>query len=346
MANVNSSNPVDRLIKGGARGANREAQGRYLGELAQRQDAANILNPGEVSGDYDAGRLLATTLGGQLRALTQDDLKTFRDSVRKLGKKFKGGITARGVIDLSTKADRDRANDEIRTAIPMQSIAGRMHFVTNAGPNSDVTRHHVHIELLNYNAAVSSPAKMPDIVKMVTSGPLKFDCDCGKHGFWLRYIATVGNYNAGRPETGFPKIRNPRLIGVACKHVLRVMQQLNMPIIRMQVEKMIARGRASLDRKPLTISKKEAEELAKKQGAQGHWLRNQVETAGEKRDRLVRVNKAKSYSAKIIAKAVDPATQKASARARRTLLTAANKALSLGLLTARQHTAMLKILKE
>lgn len=44
--------------------------------------------------------------------------------------------------------------------------------------------------------------------------------------FFFRYIATAGNFHAGRPEHGYPKIRNPQLIGVACKHVVRVMGEL------------------------------------------------------------------------------------------------------------------------
>ena len=57
-------------------------------------------------------------------------------------------------------------------------------------------------------------------------GGRKFDCSCDRHRYFLRYVATIGGFNAGRDETGFPKIRNPGLKGVACKHVLRVMAEL------------------------------------------------------------------------------------------------------------------------
>ena len=55
---------------------------------------------------------------------------------------------------------------------------------------------------------------------------LAFDCDCGRHRYWFRYISTIGNFNSGRKELGFPKVRNPNLKGVACKHVLRVMSEV------------------------------------------------------------------------------------------------------------------------
>jgi hypothetical protein len=324
-----------------ARTANTEARSRFIGELENRERASGILKPGEVAGEYNSARLLQTTLGGQLRPITQDDLRTFRDNVRKLGKQFRGGITAKSVIDLSTKVDRDRANEEIRTAIPMQSVAGRMHFVTNAGPKSDVTRHHVHIEMLGYSAAVSSPGKMPDVVKMLTTGPLKFDCDCGRHTFWFRYIATTGRFNAGRDEPGFPKIRNPKLSGVACKHVLRVMQQINTPLIRIQVEKMIERGRTSLDRKGYAISKAEAQSLAAQQSKQAHWKRNQVESAPEKRDRLVREKKTLAT----VERAKAQLSTKAKSNAIKAFEMQAKAYMAQGVFTAKQVAAILASLK-
>jgi hypothetical protein len=309
--------------------------------LENRERASGILKPGEVSGDYNSARLLQTTLGGQIRALTHDDLRSFRDTVKKLGKKFKGGITAKAVIDMSTQGDRDRANKEIHQAIPMQSIGGRVHFVTNSGPNSEVTRHHVHIEMLNYSAAVSSPVKMPEVVKMLTTGPLKFDCDCEQHTYRYRYIATTGNFNAGRSEMGFPKLTNPKLIGVACKHVLRVMQQINTPLIRNQVEKMIERGRTSLDRKSYAISKAEAQALAAQQSKQAHWKRNQVESAPEKRDRLVREKKTIAT----VARAKAQLTGKAKSNAIRAFEMQAKAYMAQGVFTAKQVAAILASLK-
>lgn len=37
------------------------------------------------------------------------------------------------------------------------------------------------------------------------------------------YLNTVAGTVLGRKEGGFPKIRNPNMTGVACKHILRVM---------------------------------------------------------------------------------------------------------------------------
>ena len=78
-----------------------EARRRAAEELKQRKGATTILTPEDVRGEYDAGRLLMTTLGGAPRVLTNDDLRQFAHQAKQLGKRFTGGITARQVIDMS-----------------------------------------------------------------------------------------------------------------------------------------------------------------------------------------------------------------------------------------------------
>lgn len=62
--------------------------------------------------------------------------------------------------------------------------------------------------------------------KALVSGRLSFECPCGRHQYWYRYLATLGGYAIEPLERDFPKIRNPRLTGCCCKHVLRVLQEL------------------------------------------------------------------------------------------------------------------------
>ena len=74
------------------------------------------------SGQWDAGKVLFTTLNGGLTAITGDDLARFRRNMTLAKKQagFKGGgITARQVIDLAaakplkyrTEQPRDAASD-------------------------------------------------------------------------------------------------------------------------------------------------------------------------------------------------------------------------------------------
>jgi hypothetical protein len=341
MAVRSSSNPAIARVLQDFRATPREGKNRFLGELANRQRAARILNPNEVAGEYDAGRLLSTTLGGHLHALTHEDLRVFRQNVQLLGKRFRGGITAKSVIDASLPEDRERANRQIKMAVPVQSIGGRIHFMTNAGPDSDVTRHHVHIEMLNFSAAVSTPKLAAEVVKEVAAGPLRFDCDCGRHTYWYRYIATVGKYNAGRDETGFPKIRNPQLRGIACKHVLRVMQQLSMPIIRQFIAKMIEGARSNLERKPKVLTKKQAEEIAKQQREQEGWKRSNIETSAEKRQRLAQQRAVQAVIAQQRAAIPAKVTQRTVATAKRQFAANAQKLAAMGVITQKQLQQML-----
>lgn len=225
------------------KGAVSEAKARAKADADRRAAAGSseksvILNPQDVRGDYDAVRLLSTTLGGQMRALTSDDLAAFRHNADLLGKRFTGGVTPRNVIDMSETVDRKRAREQITTALPVSArgvkdASGKVdrlevRFMTNASKDSPDDRHHVTVEFMGYPVAIASAAKKTAVkgALLMRKQNVRFDCDCGRHTFWYRYLATIGNYNAGRAENGYPKIRNPNLAGMACKHVLRVMTEI------------------------------------------------------------------------------------------------------------------------
>lgn len=260
-----SSKPVSSSWLGKLAGTSKEAGQRAAIDRTERLAAQTILRPSEVTGEYDAGRLLMTTIGGQLRPLTHDDLAAFRQNVRTVQRRLTGGITARQVLDLSYVDDRDRARSQIRHAVAAYASNGRIRFVTSAGPGSKVSRHHVTVELLGFAAAVAAGAKTPrQAANALRKQPLKFDCDCERHRYWYRYISTIGGFNAGRAETGFPKIRNPNLVGVGCKHVLRTMAEIESSGAVLQfLMKAIERGRASDDGKAvLRQTQAEAEQQA------------------------------------------------------------------------------------
>jgi hypothetical protein len=243
-----------------------EAKARAAADAAERKAAGEsprsiILNPDDVRGDYDAGRVLFTTLGGHARPLTHSDLQAFRKNMRTVQNRLSGaGITAGQVLDFAKArplvsavdrtTDLTRSNTQIRVAVPSFAHVTRtqtgqavldMRFITNAGPESQASRHHVHVRFLGFaqelRALQATPSKSSEKDKGATSmaasvnrlrgGYLAFDCDCERHRFVYRYISTVGGFNAGRAESGYPKITNPKLYGVACKHVLRVMGEVS-----------------------------------------------------------------------------------------------------------------------
>ena len=229
-----------------------QAKAHFKADAQQRKEAEEapasiILRERDVQGEYDANRVLMTTLGGKPRPITADDLAAFRQNIRTVGRKFKGGgITARQVIDMAAGrplgyadqrlygSDIDKARREITSAVPVSAQNETIRFLTNAGKDSRVARHTVIVKLTEFKAcaAALASAEKGDAkairkqANILRKGKLKFDCDCERHRYFFRYVATIGGFNAGRDETGYPKIRNPRLQGCACKHVLRVMREL------------------------------------------------------------------------------------------------------------------------
>lgn len=252
-----------QLLESIKRGARRDVRSRRGADTRQRAQAEKeveyddagrkipkpmFLRPADIAQgeNYDVERVLYTTLGqgkGEApRRITRDDILAFQENILLLKDQYSKGITPQSVINLSRQEDIDRANDEIHTVVPVSRESGLIHFVTNAGPQSKVVNHHVEVEFSNFKSVVFNIHKeaVSTVKNRLAYGNLKFECDCGRHTFWYRYMATIGGYGLGRQEGGFPKQTNPHLSGVACKHVLRVMQWIISPFgiqyLKKQVE--------------------------------------------------------------------------------------------------------------
>lgn len=256
---------------GKIRGAATEARERFLSDEAQRQAAGQathsvILDPRSLEGHYDAARMLHTTLGGELRPITADDLAAFLHNITTAKSRFKGGgIKARQVLDLSLPIDLERAH-KIKWAVPAGFSRGVLRIITDAGGTTPgVTRHHMKVQFPLFDVAAVDAKRTPEqAARWLLKQPLKYDCDCGKHRFWFRYIATIGGFNAGRAETGFPKIINPGLHGVGCKHALRAMSELESSRVFLNLmTKAIEKARdESVVRKDVQVHQNEAEEAS------------------------------------------------------------------------------------
>ena len=265
--------------------AQKEARERLREGIDQRSKSKILLSPDEAGGDYDMARALVTSMGKQgLRPITYDDLKVFQANVRLLGKRFKGGITAKQVIDLSMPGPRERAQKQIHTAMPITYRGGRVMFQTNAGPDSKHKYHTVTVELMNYEACVASPIDPRKVVSELLKGKIKLDCGCEFWRYTLRYIATTGRYAAGPWfENSFPKQTNPMLLGVGCKHVLRVMQVISSSsTFKNYAVRMIEQGRTSVERTTRNTKLKEMQEFAKKHKSEDSRKR-QIKTSADKK---------------------------------------------------------------
>lgn len=293
---------------GSIKGSAQELRKHRSEESAQRNSKAvtrKILNASEVSGEYDASRMLDTTLGGVKRKITNDDLAAFRQNARTAGQRFKGGIKVRGVVDLSTNEDLKRARTQIRTAVaaaskPLKAGALEVKFIVSASGRTPgaPSRYQATVEFLEFEALVANGGLTPQKAAVrLRQGGVRFDCTCDHHRYRLRYIATIGGFNAGRSETGFPKITNPSLSGVACKHVLRVMGEVEGgSAVQLFLAKAIEKVRDGRTGRQYT-SEKEAERQAEKQEKR-NMAANARATGDRDLDRSRRALRKKSHSTK------------------------------------------------
>lgn len=329
----------DDSLVGKLSGTTGEARDLARQDAAERRNAPRILNPDDLrgnAGDLSAADVLTTTMNtpdGKPRPLTADDLAAFRQNVRTLGKRFKGGINPRQVIDMSTSVDRARARKEISVAVPgsARGVKGsggnidalEVRFVTSASLKYEATRHFVVVNFMAYATSIAGGDKTPKkAAAWLKKQPIRFDCDCGRHRFWYRYVATIGNYHAGRPENGYPKVRNPNLNGVACKHVLRVMAEIESSAsVQNFLLRAIEKGRKSGDgsgriRAKQKDTDKQAKKQAKRPKAAGNtgdrdYDRSRAALRKQSRATTTKPKRVASGSRRVVAAAGDPKAESA-----------------------------------
>lgn len=285
------------------RNVRKQSREAFAAEVAKYQaDHQNpnhtMLTLGELEGNYLLERGLETTLGGEKRLITLEDLHTFRSNVEALKQqaakaKMLGGITAKQVINKSWSIDRERAQDQIYMANPThyealaenggQGTVLMVHFMTNAGPDSDFTHHNVNVSFLDFGAAVASPVPAEKMAAVLLKGRLKFECNCGRFKYWFRYVNTQLGIVAGRTETVFPKIRNPGVSGISCKHGLRVMQTIHAsPTMKRYMAKVIQKFRDEITHTQQTERIEDQRAFEESRGAES-WNQRTIRSSEEKR---------------------------------------------------------------
>lgn len=263
----------------------------HTGERLTNATLQKLIDQARSQAGIDAGELLDFTLGktklnsklsqmsGLANSMTPAVLGLYVANVQKAAKAFIGGISARQVINQSRPVDIKRANEQIFLATPFKRQGNQIYWLTNAGPNSDAQNHKVVTELLGYPSLMVGRSTLPDrriIKELLEHGKIKFDCDCGRHRYWYRYIATIGKFNFGAHENRYPSTRNPQLTGVACKHVLRVMHTLisgyGVEKVRGYIKADLARGtgRAKSERMTAAQIRQEAQRQSEPRVAE-HW---------------------------------------------------------------------------
>jgi len=205
------------------RSANREARTKGVG----------LLTPKLLKQHLDSGEDLTLRYGrsGLTITFTPAELQEFEKAIKAARGKHKSNLAGVPLMHLeamSSAADRTRASD-IRASSLYKTKGDTLYFrVTASGETVNAPRHYqVRVRLEEWGDQMSDTGSYLQRAKRACIGRLSFDCGCGRHQFWYRYLAGVGNYAVTPPgEKDFPKIRNPKLTGCCCKHVLKTLKVL------------------------------------------------------------------------------------------------------------------------
>ncbi|PLR30022.1 phage tail protein, partial [Chimaeribacter californicus] len=201
-----------------------------------RQRARRTLTPAMMRNkDLEKFLELGKKKDGTL--FTPEDMKRFIQSRKGHRNQFNSdvaGITYAQLVAQSTKIDVKRANNSVDdgSGIKKAMFIRLQHntaFVKVEASDISIDDHHmVRVRFEEWDRYVEDvgdeKASLATLARQLAAGRVSFDCDCGRHQYWYRYMATAGNYALKPPaEYAFPKVRNPDLTGVACKHVVHTM---------------------------------------------------------------------------------------------------------------------------
>ena len=176
------------------------------------------------------------------QGLTKEyDLATLRkmaDATEKVQDKFKAreaGIPINQAVQGSAMQDKQAAK-AIKAATLYKFTGNILDFrVTSSGQTQNAPSYYkTRVRLEDWKSAVSrvKAKNYLSAAQQATNGYVSFDCDCGRYIYWYQYLATIGNFDIAPGETVFPKIRNKKLKGIACKHILKVLMTLQSPSLQ------------------------------------------------------------------------------------------------------------------
>lgn len=207
----------------------REARKERQDAGEHRADAVGLLTPALLRKHIKSGTDLVLAYGrkGATVSYTVDDLKRFVEARERADKAFRPetrGVPLAQLENASREADRQRSQ-EVKSAL-LYKVSGNMLFFQVQG---NINPHYlVRVRLEDWERHLHNPYLNPLIAaKEAATGRISFDCACGRHQYWYRYLTQIGGFAINPPkEQDFPKIRNPGLTGCCCKHVLKVLRVL------------------------------------------------------------------------------------------------------------------------
>lgn len=189
---------------------------------------------------------------------TKADMKALSAQTEAMAAKYKAsekGIHAVEIFGASLEIDKKRANNQVNddkgiTDGTMVKVSGSMvSFRVKASKAHGADDHLVTYRLENWlsemRGADPTPLGYRTAAARAVKGLISFDCGCGRHAYWYRYLATVGNFALKPEENSAPKEKNPNMAGLACKHVLWSLNKMTSPTyIAMLGTKMMAQAKS------------------------------------------------------------------------------------------------------
>lgn len=247
----------------------------------KRRDARRTLTPRIMSRRKSIEEIVRLGKKPDGSEFTMEEL----DRMNKMRLKFKKrrggvvGITWLEVAGRSSSIRIDRASNrsDDRRGISKASMQGLNKNIVilrvKASEKSVHQEHRVKIRLEEWDELLAdadgTDKGYQKATKYACAGRVSFDCSCADHQYRYRFMATLGNYCLAPPkESAFPKITNPELTGLACKHVIKSLSMLQSVVwqraLAKQMEIQARKSGYADDKRSQTIfSKDEQKKLAK-----------------------------------------------------------------------------------
>lgn len=197
---------------------------------AQRKEAHGILKTNSFERKISKGQGIVLAYGMTGELFSPADLKRFLEVMEKRQKRFNPdpgihGVPYASLLRASRPIDKERAK-AVKNATLYQRKDNTLFFQVT-GNSKQYYRVQIRLEEWGaYLTGKTGQLHQLEAVKRIVKGRLSIECPCGRHQYWYRYLATLGQYALSPKESGFPKIRNPQLGGCCCKHVLKVLNEL------------------------------------------------------------------------------------------------------------------------
>ncbi|EKO3439448.1 hypothetical protein NTE19_003340 [Vibrio fluvialis] len=214
--------------------------------------------------------------GGLGGAFTRDDLMKLHQQSERIKKKYgsdHAGITILDVMANSRTIDIKRANNTvsdgsgIKNGSLIQLSGNILTWSVDASDKNGADHHRVRVRLEGLDDAMnqtySDSSQVRKAAMRVLKDNVSFDCGCGRHQYWYRYLATIGNYAVAPPKEFSPPAQtNKSMTGCACKHTLYTLNRMRAPAFANRLAALMSK---QLGKKGFADDKKNAELLTDKE---------------------------------------------------------------------------------